>query len=199
MSGFYILFDDGPIDGIDGQLVRQENRNIPNGSPAMDGELARSRTPFEAAGKKWLGGELVDMSEVDLATLGVWQAAQADAAEHVRAEQSGERQDAGCAHGAHCLSGLAGTLHRPRHLPCCAAFRVDTRSGGRMNRCLLKRFISSILNHPGNPFFFSFLALGFITGFTNAGLVCGASIAAMFLVTVGPIYLFGAWIGRNDA
>ena len=65
--------------------------------------------------------------------------------------------------------------------------------------CVLKRFISSILSHPGNPFFFSFLALGFITGFTNEGLVCGASIAAMFLVTVGPIYLFGAWIGRNDA
>ena len=84
MSGFYILFGGGTIDGIDGQLVRQENHNIPNGSPAMDGELARSRTPFETAGKKWLGGGLVDMSEADLATLGAWQAAQADAAEHAR-------------------------------------------------------------------------------------------------------------------
>jgi hypothetical protein len=67
MRGFYILKDAWTLEGIDGHLVRQEQHDIPNGAPAMDGELARSREPFDVDGKKWLNGELVAMTQEERA------------------------------------------------------------------------------------------------------------------------------------
>lgn len=64
MSGFYILKDAGTLEGIDGHLVAQEQHDIPNGSLAMYGELARSREPFaDVEYKKWLNGALADMTD----------------------------------------------------------------------------------------------------------------------------------------
>lgn len=65
MSGFYVLKDAGTLEGIDGQLVRQEQHDIPNGASALEGELARAREPFDIAGKKWLNGALVDMTDAE--------------------------------------------------------------------------------------------------------------------------------------
>lgn len=81
MSGFYVLKDAGTLEGIDGLLVAQEQHDIPNGAPLLDGELARSREPFDTAGKKWLDGALVDMTDVEQMVYQVYVEAQEKVAE----------------------------------------------------------------------------------------------------------------------
>lgn len=84
MSGFYILFDNGTLEGIDGQLVRQENHNIPNGAPALPDELARSRSPYEISGMKWKDGALTPMTEAEQAAYQAYLDAQSAATEAAR-------------------------------------------------------------------------------------------------------------------
>lgn len=66
-QAFYVLIDAGPAAWLEGHKVEQVSVELFNGDPAIPGELARSRQPFDAANLKAVNGQLVAMTEAEIA------------------------------------------------------------------------------------------------------------------------------------
>lgn len=65
-QAFYILVDAGPAAWLEGNRVEQVSVELSNGDPAIPGELARSRQPFDAANIKAVDGQIVAMADQEL-------------------------------------------------------------------------------------------------------------------------------------
>lgn len=88
-QAFYILVDAGPAAWLDGHKVEQVSVELSNGDPAIENELARSRQPFDAANLKAVGGQIVAMTDAEIAARDAAEAQAAqDAAEEAAAQAS---------------------------------------------------------------------------------------------------------------
>lgn len=65
-QAFYILIDAGPAAWLEGHKVEQVSVELSNGDPAIPGELARSRQPFDT-NIKAVDGKIVAMTEAEIA------------------------------------------------------------------------------------------------------------------------------------
>lgn len=87
-QAFYILVDAGPAAWLEGNRVEQVSVELSNGDPAIPGELARSRQPFDAANIKAVDGQIVAMAEAEVAARDAAEAQAAmDAAEEAALPQ----------------------------------------------------------------------------------------------------------------
>ena len=82
-QAFYVLIDAGPAAWLDGHKVEQVSVELFNGDPAIPGELARSRQPFDAANLKAVNGQIVAMTEAEISAR--------DAAEAQAAQEAAEQ------------------------------------------------------------------------------------------------------------
>ena len=64
-QAYFILIDAGPAAWLDGHKVEQVSVELFNGDPAIPGELARSRQPFDA-NLKAVDGQIVAMTEAEI-------------------------------------------------------------------------------------------------------------------------------------
>ena len=88
-QAFFILVDAGPSAWLEGTRVEQVSVELSNGDPAIPGELARSRQPFDAANLKAVDGQIVAMTEAEIAARDAAEAQAAqDAAEEAAAQAS---------------------------------------------------------------------------------------------------------------
>ena len=86
-QAFYILIDAGPAAWLAGHRVEQVSVELFNGDPAIPGELARSRQPFDAANLKAVNGQIVAMTEAEIVAR---DEAEAQAAQEAAAEQAAQ-------------------------------------------------------------------------------------------------------------
>ena len=82
-QAFYVLIDAGPAAWLEGHKVEQVSVELFNGDPAIPGELARSRQPFDFENLKAVNGQIVAMTTSEIAAR---DAAEAQAAAEAAAQ-----------------------------------------------------------------------------------------------------------------